>query len=163
LPVIRSERSRGEKWESTTLTLARFRSTCAPQVSSISPDLLLLVSCATNIGEPEYRVLHADGTLMLRGRPGFRQMGIEGVGNPRQFAVKFVSRLGEDRPGSRFSAADLKFAEIRIYRAGDGKRLEIVRVDDPPTSYGGFAPSPDGSQMAVLSGSAIKLFALPNE
>jgi len=152
-----------EKWESTTSTLARFRSTCAPQVSSISPDLLFLVSCATNIGEPEYRVLHADGTLMLRGRPGFRQMGIEGVGNPRQFAVKFVSRLGEDPPGSRFSAADLKFAEIRIYRAEDGKRLEIVRVDDPPTSYGGFALSPDGSQMAVLSGSAIKLFALPNK
>ena len=152
-----------EKWESTTATLARFKSTCAPQISSISPDLLFLVSCVTNIGEPEYRVLHADGTLMLRGQPGFRQLGIEGAGNPRRFAVKFVSRLGNDPPGSRFSASDLEFAEIRIYRAEDGRRLGAVRVDDPPTSYGGFALSPDGSQMAVLSGSEIKVFALPDE
>src|SRR5262249_40432514 len=71
-----------EKWERTTATLARFKSTCAPQVTSISPDLLFLQSCATNIGELEYRVLHADGTLMLRGQPGFREMGIEGAGTP---------------------------------------------------------------------------------
>ena len=152
-----------EKWGNTTSTLARFRSTCAPQVSSISPDLLFLVSCVTNIGEPEYRVLHGDGTLMLRGQPGPRQLGIEGGGNPQRFAVKFVSRLADDPPGSRFSASDLEFEEIRIYRAKDGKRLGAVRVEDPPTSYGGFALSPDGSQMAVLSGSEIKVFALPDE
>jgi len=150
-------------WERTTATLARFKSTCAPQISSISPDLLFLISCATNIGEPEYRVLHADGTLMLRGQPGFRELGIEGAGNPRRFAVKFVSRLGDQPPGSRFSASDLDFAEIRVFRAEDGKRVGAVRVNDPPTSYGGFALSPDGLQMAVLSGTQIKVFALPDE
>ncbi len=152
-----------EKWESTTATLARFKSMCEPQVSSISPDLLFLVSCVTNIGEPQYRVLHADGTLMLRGQSGPRLLGIEGAGNSRRFAVKFVSRVGDAPPGSRFIASDLEFAEIRIYRAEDGKRLGAVRVDDPPTSYGGFALSPDGSQIAVLSGSKIKVFALPDE
>lgn len=152
-----------EKWESTSATLARFKSLCAPQVSSISPDLLFLVSCVTNVGEPEYRVLHADGTLMLRGRPGSRRSGIEGAGNPRRFAVKTVSLPGTDQQGLPFSASDLKFAEIRIYRAEDGKRLGAVRVGDPPTSYGGFALSPDGSQMAVLSGSEIKVFAIPDE
>jgi hypothetical protein len=152
-----------EKWESTTATLARFKSMCEPQVSSISPDLLFLVSCVTNIGEPQFRVLHADGTLMLRGQSGPRQLGIEGAGNPRRFAVKFVSRVGDAPPGSRFIASDLEFAEIRIYKAEDGKRLGAVRVDDPPTSYGSFALSPDGSQIAVLSGSKIKVFALPDE
>jgi hypothetical protein len=152
-----------QKWESTTSTLARFKSTCEPQVSSISPDLLFLVSCVTNIGEPEYRVLRSDGTLMLRGQPGSRQMCTEAVGSRRRFAVKFVSRVGDAPPGSRFSASDLEFAEIRIYRAEDGKRLGAVRVDDPPTSYSGFALSPDGSQIAVLSGSEIKVFALPDE
>jgi hypothetical protein len=151
------------KWESTTATLARFKSMCEPQVSSISPDLLFLVSCVTNIGEPEYRVLHADGTLMLRGQRGARQLGIEGAGNSRRFAVKLVSRVGDAPPGSRFSASDLDFAEIRVYRAEDGKRLGAVRVDDPSTSYSGFALSPDGLQMAVLSGSAIKVFALPED
>jgi hypothetical protein len=152
-----------QKWESATSTLARFKSTCEPQVSSISPDLLFLVSCVTNIGEPEYRVLRSDGTLMLRGQPGSRQMCTEAVGSRRRFAVKFVSRVGDAPPGSRFSASDLEFAEIRIYRAEDGKRLGAVRVDDPPTSYSGFALSPDGSQIAVLSGSEIKVFALPDE
>ncbi len=152
-----------QKWESTTATLARFKSTCEPQVSSISPNLLFLVSCVTNIGEPEYRVLHADGTSMLRGRPGSRQMCMEAAGNPRRFAVKFVSRVGDAPPGSRFSASDLEFTEIRVYRAKDGKRIGAVRVDDPPTSYSGFALSPDGTQMAVLSGSEIKVFALPED
>ena len=152
-----------EKWGKSTATLARFRSTCSPQVSSMSPDLLFLLSCVTNIGEPEYRVLHADGTLMLRGQPGFRQLGIESAGNPRRFAVKFVRRLGNEPPGSRFSASDLEFAEIRIYRSDDGKRLGAVRVADPPTTYGGFALSPDGSRLAVLSGPEIKVFALPEE
>jgi len=151
------------KWESTSATLARFKSLCPPRVSSISPDLLLLVSCVSNVGEPEYRVLHADGKLMLVGRPGSRQVGFEGAGNSRRFAVKFVSRLGVDSQGLPFSAPDLAFAEIRIYRAEDGKRVGAVRVDDPPTSYGGFALSPDGSRMAVLSGSEIKLFALPGD
>ena len=152
-----------EKWESTTATLARFKSLCVPQVSGISPDLLFLVSCVTNVGEPEYRVLHADGTLMLRGRPGSRRSGIEGAGNPRRFAVKSVSLPGTDQQGLPFSASDLKFAEIRIYRTEDGKRLAALRVDEPSTSYGGFALSPDGSQMAVLSGSEIRVFAIPDE
>ena len=152
-----------ERWESTSATLARFKSLCAPQVSSISPDLLFLVSCVTNVGAPEYRVLPADGTLMLRGQPGTGQVGIEGAGNPRRFAVKFVTLLGADHQGLPFPASDLKFAEIRIYRADDGKRLGAVRVNDPPTSYGGFALSADGSQMAVLSGSQIKIFTLPDE
>jgi hypothetical protein len=117
----------------------------------------------TNVGEPEYRVLHADGTLMLRGQPGSHQLGIEGAGNPRRFAVKFVSRRGDDPQGSPFSASDLNFAEIRVYRAENGKRLGTVRVHNPPTSYGGFALSPDGSQMAVLSGSEVKFFALPDQ
>lgn len=151
------------KWKSSTATLARFKSTCVPQVSSISPDLLFLVSCVTNIGEPEYRVLHPDGKLMLRGEPGPRQLGIEGAGNRRRFAVKFVARRGDDPPGSRFLPSDLEFAEIRVYRADDGKRLEAVRVNEPPASYGGFALSPDGSALAVLSGSQIKLFPIPDE
>jgi len=147
--------------QSTTATLARFRSTCGPEVSSIAPDLLFLISCATNIGESEYRVLHADGTLMLRGRPGLHQAGIESAADARRFAVKLVSRLGNAPPGSPFSASDLDFAEIRIYRAEDGKRLAAVRVDDPPTTYGAFALSPDGSQLAALSGSRINIFTLP--
>lgn len=152
-----------ERWQGKAATLARFKSFCAPQVSSLSPDLLFLVSCVTNIGEPEYRVLHADGTLMLRAQPGSRQLGIEGTGNPRRFAVKFVSRLGDDPQGMPFSASDLRYAEVRIYRADDGRRLGAVRIDDPPTSYGGFALSPDGTQVAVLSGSEIKVYALPEE
>jgi len=150
-----------DKWKNSTASLARFRSTCAPAVSSISPDLLFLLSCVTNIGELEYRVIRPDGTLMLRGRPGFRQSGIETAADPKRFAVKFVSRFGDVPPGSRFSASDLSFSEIRVYRAEDAKRIAAIRVEDPPTSYGALALSPGGKQLAVLSGAKIKIFTLP--
>ena len=149
--------------QNTSTTVARFRSTCVPSVSSISPDLLFLVSCVTNIGEPEYRVLHSDGTLILRGRPGLRQSGLESTGTARHFAVKFVSRSGDAPPGSRFSASDLDFVEIRVYRAEDGRRLAGLRVRSPATSYGGFALSPDDSQIAVLSGTEIRIFTVPRD
>ena len=56
---------------------------------------------------------------------------------------------------------DLESAEVRVYRARDGKRLLAVRIIEPATSRGAFALSPDSSQLAMLSGTEIKLFTVP--
>ncbi len=97
--------------------------------------------------------------MLLRGKAGPREVSHEAAGNNRQgaFAVKVVYAEREVSPGAEFKASDLSSQEIRVYRA-DGKRLAAVRVSEPVASRGGYALSPDGSQLAVLSGSQIDLF-----
>ena len=51
-------------WDNQTVTLARFVSRCTPELSSVAPDLLFLLSCDAINGATEYRVLRADGKLL---------------------------------------------------------------------------------------------------
>jgi hypothetical protein len=152
-----------DTWDAkTTTTLARFESRCTPELASVAPDLLFLLSCNIVDGSTEYRVLRADGKMLLRGKAGPHEVSHEAAGNNRQgaFAVKVVYAEREISPSADFKAADLEAQEVRIYRA-DGKRLAAVRVSEPVPSHGGYALSPDGSQLAVLSGSQIDLFPVP--
>lgn len=66
-------------------------------------------------------------------------------------------------PGTNFRTSELDSEEVRVYRAEDGKRLLAVRVKEPAASHGGYALSPDGSELAVLSGSDIQFFPVPAE
>lgn len=152
-------------WENKTITLARFDSQCTPELSSVAPDLLFLLSCSVPSGDPEYRVLRADGKLILRGKSGPRELGREAAGNNQNgtFAVKVVEAGRELSPGEVFQSSDLDSEEVRVYRAADGKRLAAVRVKEPIASHSGYALSPDGSQLAVLSGTQIKFFPVPAE
>ncbi len=150
-------------WDAkTTTTLARFESRCTPELASVPPDLLFLLSCNIVDGSKEYRVLRPDGKMLLRGKAGPHEVSHEAAGNNRQgaFAVKVVYAEREISPGADFKAADLEAQEVRVYRA-DGKRLAAVRVTEPVASHGGYALSPDGSQLAILSGSHIDLFPVP--
>ncbi|HWG21810.1 MAG TPA: hypothetical protein VG225_14860 [Terracidiphilus sp.] len=148
-------------WQNSSTTLARFDSICTPQLSSVAPDLIFLLSCNAQKGDAEYRMLRPDGKLLLRGASAPGQIGQEAVGNGRAFAIKLVNASTPLTPGADFTALDLDSEEVRVYRAEDGKRLLSVRVSDPATSYGSYALSPDGSQLAVLSASEIRLFAVP--
>jgi len=152
-------------WNSKAVTLARLSSRCTPDLSSLAPDLLFLMSCNVATGATEYRVLAADGKLLLRGEAGPREVGHDVVGDPGHgmFAMKAVHAVHELTPGIEFRAADLESEELRVYRAADGKRLLAVHVGEPVASHGGYALSPDGSQLAVLSESQIQFFPLPAE
>lgn len=150
-------------WDNKTVTLARFNSICSPQLSSVAPNLLFLLSCNVSTGDTEYRVLQADGKLLLRGNAGPREVGQHALGNNRNrtFAVKVVHAARNLSPGQEFQGADLDSAEVRVYRAADGKRVLAVRVKEPATSHSSYALSADGSQLAVLSQSQIKFFPVP--
>jgi hypothetical protein len=150
-------------WDNQTVTLARFVSRCTPELSSVAPDLLFLLSCDAINGATEYRVLRADGKLLLRGESGPREVGQEAVGNNqnRTFAVKLVHAGRELSPGQEFMGTELESVEVRVYRAEDGKRLLAVRSSEPASSHSDYALSPDGSQLAILSGSQIKFFPVP--
>ena len=150
-------------WDNQTVTLARFVSRCTPELSSVAPDLLFLLSCDAINGATEYRVLRADGKLLLRGESGPREVGQQALGNNqnRTFAVKLVHAGRELSPGQEFMGTELEAVEVRVYRAEDGKRLLAVRTQEPAASHSDYALSPDGSQLAILSGSQIKFFPVP--
>ncbi|UWZ84520.1 hypothetical protein [Occallatibacter riparius] len=149
-------------WEDKSATLARFESMCTPRLSSLAPDLLFLTSCTNRTGGMEYRVLRPDGKLMLRGTVPPLQLGIEVAGNGHRFALKSV-KTARDLDAFEFDSSDLESEEVRVYRAEDGKRLLSVIVTEPVTSRTSYALSSNGSQLAVLSGSQIKLFDVPTD
>jgi hypothetical protein len=149
--------------DSHSITLAQFASLCAPEVSSVPPDFLFLLTCNMATNHAEYRVLRSDGKLLMRGEAGSSEIDEEAAGTQSSdlFAVKVVHASRELSRGMEFKGEDLDFEEVRIYRTSDGKRLRAFRVDEPTTSHGGYAISLDGSQVAVLSGSQIHFFSLP--
>lgn len=150
-------------WENKKVPLARFHSTCRPQVASSAPNLLFLYSCGLNSGAREYRVVRGDGKLLLRGASDPRDVDDEAVGNDssRTFVVKVVRANKPIPPDMSFTSSDLDSAEVRVYRARDAKRLLAVNVRQPAPSHGDYALAPDGSELAVLSGSEIEFFQVP--
>jgi hypothetical protein len=125
---------------------------------------LFLRTCSTSNGAGEYRVLRADGKVLLRGEEGPHEGGQEVIGNESSglFAIKVVSAGNTLSPGVEFRANDLVSEEVRVYRATDGKRLLAVRLDEPSTSHESYAISPDGARLAVLSQSKIQLIPVPS-
>jgi hypothetical protein len=152
-------------WDNRTATLARFGSMCTPDLSSVAPDLLFLMTCSETDRATEYRVLRSDGKLLLRGKSEPREVGQDAIGNNQNqtFAVKVVRANHDVSSGGQFRSSELESEEVRVYRGSDGKRLLAVSVEEPGTSHGDYALSPDGSQLAILAGSEIRLFPVPAE
>ena len=149
-------------WDNKTTTLAHFQSRCTPQLSSMAPDLLFLLTCNPPDGATVYRVLRSDGKMLLRGKSDPRSVGLEAVGNSgsQTFAMSVVFADRELSPGAAFKGSELEFQELRIHAARDGKRVTAFRVNKPSTSRGSYALSPSGSQLAVLAREEIRLFEL---
>jgi hypothetical protein len=152
-------------WENKTVSLARFTSRCTPELSSVAPDLLFLLTCDVASGATEYRVLGADGKLLLRREAGPREVGQELIGNQGtgMFAIKVVRGINEISPGIEFKVTDLESEEVQVYRVADKKRLLDVNLNEPVASYDSCALSPDGAHLAVLSQSQIQFFPLAPE
>ena len=152
-------------WDNRAWTVARFNSSCTPELSSIAPDLIFLVSCDKQTEELEYRVLRPNGKLALKGVSSMDECGYaaEGSANQEAFVVKIVQSSRPVPAGALFSAADFSSEELRVYRAADGKRLLAVRVGSPSSSRDGFALAPDGSQLAVLTLDQIAVYSVPRK
>ncbi len=151
-----------QTWNGQAHLIAQFNSSCTPEVSSIAPDLLFLVSCAKQTEGREYRVLRTNGKLVLKGDSTLSELGhgAEGI-RKDAFVVKTVQSTLPAPPGATFRADQFASEELRVYRATDGKRLLGVRVAAPTASQDGYALSPDGSQLAVLNRDSIAVYAVP--
>ena len=151
-------------WDNHASVLARFISGCTPQLSSIAPDLIFLVSCDKQNGR-EYRVLRANGKLALKGDSTLNECGhaAEGSANQEAFVVKIVESTLPVPPGSPMSASQFSSEELRVYRAADGKRLLSVHAAPPSMSRDGYALAPDASQLAVMTREQIVVYSVPGK
>lgn len=147
-------------WQGDAKTIARFTSGCLPSVSSFSPDLLFVETCSPQSRAHEYRVLRPTGAVVLHGKSDPQSFGQTVLGAEQSFAVRVLHASRSIVDGSAFRGTDLDYADIRIYRAHDGRILNAIQIATPPPSRGAFALSSDGSQLAVLSDSAISLYPL---
>jgi hypothetical protein len=152
-------------WDKRPFTLARFESSCTPELSSIAPDLIFLVSCDKKTEAFEYRVLRPDGKLALKAMPSANEFGYaaQGSANQQAFVVKTVESTVAVPDGALFSAADFSSEELSVYRAADGRRMLRVLVGSPSASRDGFALAPDGSQLAVLNRDQIAVYTVPGK
>jgi hypothetical protein len=154
-----------QDWDNRTSTFARFESGCTPDLSSIAPDLIFMVSCAKQSDELEYRVLQPNGKLVMKSIPALSDFGFAAAGsaNHEVFVVKTVQSTRPVAAGVPFSAADFSSEAMAVYRAADGKHLLSVVVGAPSSSRDGFALAPDGSQLAVLNRDQIQLYSVPQK
>jgi hypothetical protein len=152
-------------WDNHASVVARFNSSCTPELSSIAPDLLFLVSCDKQNEGREYRVLRANGKLALKGDSTLNECGhaAEGSANQEAFVVKIVQSTLPVPPGSPMSASQFSSEELRVYRAADGKRLLSVHAGSPSMSRDGYALSPDASQLAVLTRDQLAVYSVPGK
>jgi hypothetical protein len=150
-------------WDNQVRTISQFNSGCTPELSSIAPDLLFLVSCDKQTDGRGYRVLRPDGKLALKGGADGNEGGHAAGGNANRqaFVVKMVQSNVPMASGAIFSAADFTSEDLGVYRAADGKRLLGVRVGAPTTSRDGYALAPDGSQLAVLTRDQVAVYSVP--
>jgi hypothetical protein len=149
-------------WENHGSILARFKSSCTPELSSFAPDLILVVSCDKQTRERAYRVLNSNGKLALKSASHSNNCGnaAKGSANRQTFVVKTVQSSIPVFAGEAFSAADLSSEDLEVYRATDGKRLLGVRVGSPSASRDGYALAPDSSQLAVLTRDQISVYSV---
>jgi hypothetical protein len=149
-------------WDKHASILARFSSSCTPELSSFAPDLILVVSCNKQTREPAYRILNSSGKMALKSASHANNCGnaAKGSANRQTFVVKTVQSGVPVLAGQAFSAADLSSEDLEVYRATDGKRLLGVRVGSPSASRDGYALAPDSSQLAVLSRDQISIYSV---
>jgi hypothetical protein len=149
-------------WDNHASILARFKSSCTPELSSFAPDLILVVSCDKQTRERAYRVLNSNGKLALKSASHSNNCGnaAKGSANRQTFVVKTVQSSIPVFAGEAFSAADLSSEDLEVYRATDGKRLLGVRVGSPSASRDGYALAPDSSQLAVLTRDQISVYSV---
>jgi hypothetical protein len=152
-------------WDNHASILTQFTSSCTPEFSSITPDLIFLVSCDKRNQGREYRVLRSNGKLALKGDSTVNECGhaADGSANHEAFVVKIVQSMEPVPPGAPLSAAQFSSEELHVYRATDSKRLLAVRIGSPSLSQDGYALATDASQLAVLTRDQLAVYSVPGK
>lgn len=148
------------RWDRSSHTIATTRSSCRPDVTSVSSNLLFVLGCGAS-GARWYRVLGPDGHPILKAdSPSEEIQQSTSSSDPSQFAVRVITAVRTMSPGQPFRRSDLHGEAVSIYRSSDGRRIFAASAAQVPLSDQSFAVSPSGSQLALLGDSDIAFFPI---
>jgi len=152
-----------DAWDGQRHTLATLNSTCAPEVTTLPPDLLFVIGCDRQTTGRWYRVLDNDGKPVLKGWSASAEIEqtATGVAAGGDFAIGMAEATKSIAADSAFQTSDLAGERIAVYRAGNGERLFAITVTSPVPTVQSFALSPDGGLLAVLQGDQLAFYKVP--
>ena len=165
IPMIGKNRWRIAEytWTDQRRVLKQVASTCRPEVTSLPPDLLFVTGCDRLADGKWYKILRADGKLVLKGDSPSTEQGHSacGIAGSSFFAVGVAELSKSLTISSAFHSADLKHLRVSVYRAQDGKKIAAVTISDPLPTVQTFALSPDDRRLAILENEQIAFYSLP--
>jgi hypothetical protein len=165
IPMIGKNRWRIAEytWTDQRHVLKQVASTCRPEVTSLPPDLLFVTGCDRLADGKWYKILRADGKLVLKGDSPSTEQGHSacGIAGSSFFAVGVAELSKSLTISSAFHSSDLKHLRVSVYRAQDGKKIAAVTISDPLPTVQTFALSPDDRRLAILENEQIAFYSLP--
>jgi hypothetical protein len=150
-------------WAGQRRVLAVATSTCVPRAESVPGNLLFVVGCDRQTGNRWYRILHGDGTVVLKGWSPSSELEQTAGGNVggNAFAIRIAEATQSRLLQSVFKPSDLKSARVTIYRAKNGRRIFSIGLPDPVPAVQTFAISPSEDQLALLRAREIAFYRVP--
>jgi hypothetical protein len=152
-----------DAWDGQRRALATLSSTCAPQVTTLPPDLLFVIGCDRQTTGKWYRVLQPEGKTVLKGWSASAEIEqtATGVALGADFAIGMAEAAKAIAADSPFQTSDLAGERIAVYRAENGERLFAITIASPAPTVQSFALSPDGELLAVLQGDQLSFYKVP--
>lgn len=156
---------RREMLGKTTAVIGTVRSSCAPQLVTLSADVVLAVSCPVKGGEGG----NAVSALSIHGEVLWHDLWESRYVWPKFESAEDGSRfayesLETSRPMAGFDSPDgenVVSQPVGVFDTRSGK-LELVKDATPALSAGqNFALSTDGRRFAILRNGAIEVYDLP--
>jgi hypothetical protein len=154
-------RIREFRWDKSEHTIATITSDCHPNLATPLSGSVFVIGCSTSPLQNWYRLIRLDGHPILNGRGSSEEIEQSSSSTSQNdFAVRVVRAYFSKAHGQTFKKNDLKEQEVSVYRASDGKRLFFSLNPDVSLAEQSFALSPDGAQLAILSGVNISLYPI---
>jgi hypothetical protein len=147
-------------WAGQRRVLAVATSTCVPQAESLPGNLLFVVGCDRQTGNKWYRILHGNGTVVLKGWSPSSELEQTAGGNVggNVFAIRIAEATQSRLLQAVFKPSDLKSSRVAVYRAENGHRIFFIRLPDPVPAVQTFAISPREDQVALLRADEIAFY-----
>lgn len=149
-------------WGGEVRTVARLRSACIPEMTSLSSGLFFVSGCDTRASSRWYRVLRSDGSVALKGTllsGDMKPLPVADLSG-NTFGLALPTAREGYVPTSPFHGVDLSSEAVRVFRSADGRTVFSMGMHAPAPTKQPMAFAPDGAQLAVLDGDEVKIFAL---
>ncbi|WP_446744620.1 hypothetical protein [Silvibacterium acidisoli] len=145
-------------------TMVEFRSTCQPDVNSLSGEVVMTVGCAPGFGDDHAVTAYTtSGTQLWQDRWLERYIWptFDYAENGTRFVYSSLEMNRKVGSMDSFGQEDVAAQVVGVFNTGTGK-LEMVRDASPVMSAGqNYAISADGRRFAILREGTIEIYDLP--